>query len=132
MTEMQQGARSAMAPAMIAASTEPPKKMLLLITSHHFQEAEARCPTIIPSDGSQCSSGSARKLHWPLPRLRRQWEPQGFRSRRSDERWLPAYPAYSTCGTEVPPGVHCASIQQATDLPASEWSHSYSQPCHES
>src|SRR6266700_284849 len=46
MTEIQQGAKSAMAPAMIAASTEPPKKMLLLITSHHFQEAETRRPTI--------------------------------------------------------------------------------------
>src|SRR2546428_5261659 len=46
MTEMQQAAKSAMAPAMIAASSEPPKKMLLLITSHHFQEAETRRPTI--------------------------------------------------------------------------------------
>src|SRR6266702_3673552 len=132
MTEIQQGAKSAMAPAMIAASTEPPKKMLLLITSLYFQEAETRRPTIIPSDGSLCSSGSAQQQHWPLPQLRRRWEPRGFRSRRSDERWLPAHPAYSTCGTEVPPGVHHASIQQATDLPASEWPHSYSQLCHAS
>src|SRR2546421_5971859 len=42
MTEIQQGAKSAIAPAMMAASTDPPKKMLLLITSHHFQEAETR------------------------------------------------------------------------------------------
>src|SRR5260370_33923979 len=111
MTEIQQGAKSAMAPAMIAASREPPKKMLLLITSHHFQEAETRRPTIITSDGSQCSSGSARKLLWPLPRLGSRLEPRGFRSRRSDERWLPAHPAYSPCGTEVPIGVHCPSIQ---------------------
>src|SRR6266699_3569451 len=46
MTEIQQGAKSAIAPAMIAASNEPPKKMLLLITAHHFQEAETRRPAI--------------------------------------------------------------------------------------
>src|SRR5712692_851701 len=48
MTEIQQGANKAIAPAMTAASTEPPKKMLLLILSHHFQEAGTRCPAILP------------------------------------------------------------------------------------
>ena len=48
MTEIQQGAKSAMAPAIMAASTEPPKKMLLLITFHHFQEAGTRSPAALP------------------------------------------------------------------------------------
>src|SRR2546430_17078997 len=45
MTEIQQGANSVMAPAMIAASTEPPKKMLLLIPFHHFHGAAGYIPT---------------------------------------------------------------------------------------
>src|SRR5713101_1492185 len=39
MTEIQQGANKAIAPAMTAASTEPPKKILLFITYHNFHEA---------------------------------------------------------------------------------------------
>ncbi len=60
MTEIQQGANSAIAPAMTAASTDPPKKMLLLIPFHQFHAAAGHIPT------STCSfHNSLAHPHFP-------------------------------------------------------------------